>query len=139
MAYELQAVIGREESIRSLAAALPGATVVPLPQGLAMVPLVAALRARIDDRWLQRQSRGTALALVSANIAGGTSGGQIASVWKDGEQVLRIAPAELPGTTDSPISRALRLLGAVRSRPSEDEFEALRLGRHRDTEHWLLP
>ena len=50
---------------------------------------------------------------------------------------LLVAVGERPPTAGSPISQALRALG-VRRGTHFDEFDAVGLGRCRDTEDWLV-
>lgn len=77
------------------------------------------------------------VAYVQAEYFGGT-GEQRAAVWADG--ALALGPLDEPakGTSRqvSPISRALRRLGA-RSSPDKDEFDAVGLYRHRHSDEWV--
>ncbi len=60
-------------------------------------------------------------------------------VWDAGQVVLgHLHQAEDAAIPDvgTPISRALRRLGVTKG-VHQDEFDAVGLGRHRDTEHWL--
>jgi len=62
----------------------------------------------------------------------GGRGGQGAAVFQDGEIVFG------PQWADTgPINRALGLLGVEVAPPAQDEFEAIGLHRHRDTEGWI--
>jgi hypothetical protein len=92
-------------------------------------------------------SRGGAVAYVEAEFFGGT-GSQAAVVWRDGAVVLpptvttdepgeRGERIEL-GDPDWAINRALQVLGAS-AEGAIDEFEAVGLRAHRDTEDWLEP
>ncbi|MFB8000373.1 hypothetical protein ACFC4G_47455 [Streptomyces sp. NPDC056002] len=49
---------------------------------------------------------------------------------------MRLAEGEPSPTTGTPISQALRRLGAAKGN-YVDEFSAVELGRHRDTGDWL--
>ena len=80
------------------------------------------------------------VAYVKADFFGG-AGTQAAQVWDGGEVVLgplQLAEGEPWSVAGSPVSQALRRLGAVRGN-HVDEFDAVGLGRHRHTQHWLLP
>lgn len=59
--------------------------------------------------------------------------------WNDGQVVLgplQLALKEPNPASGSPISQALRRLGVVKG-DHVDEFDAIGLGRHRDTDDWL--
>jgi hypothetical protein len=90
------------------------------------------------DQSLAAWSMQGPVAYVEADYFGGV-GTQIAAVWDAGALVLgplaepetRTAP-----TRSTPISQALRRLG-VSAHGHVDEFDAIGLGRHRDTDNWL--
>jgi hypothetical protein len=97
-----------------------------------------------------RLSQRGAVAYVEADFFG-NSGGQDAIVWQHGAVVMkpmhsfnglaaspRSRPRqECPGAGPCyPINEALRRLGVEKDSQS-DEFDALGLGRHRKTEHWI--
>lgn len=79
------------------------------------------------------------VAYVEAEYFGGV-GSQFAAVWRGGTLVL--GPLILgedeprPAAGWSPISQALRHLG-VTADGHYDEFDAIRLGRHRHVEDWI--
>jgi hypothetical protein len=78
------------------------------------------------------------VAYVEADYFGGT-GQQRAVVWDAGRLALgplNIGVNEAFPAEGSPISRALRHLGAQRGKLG-DEFDAVGLLRHRDTEDWI--
>jgi hypothetical protein len=102
-----------------------------LPDGLSKVP--AAL-----DRLLAACSANGPVAYVEAEFFGGT-GEQAAQVWDSGEVVLgplHLGENEPIPPTGTPISQALRRLGVTKGNHN-DEFDAVGLGRHRDTKDWL--
>ncbi|WP_245821905.1 hypothetical protein [Lentzea waywayandensis] len=107
--------------------------VVPLPQDLVLLPLSAVPGPRQLAEWSLRGP----VAFVDAEFFGGT-GSQRAQVWDQGRSVLgplvREEDDPMPGVT--PISQALRRLGVVKGE-HHDEFDAVGLGRHRDTEDWV--
>ncbi|MFI6153299.1 hypothetical protein ACIBCA_11440 [Kitasatospora sp. NPDC051170] len=120
MSYELQALMGTLELLTVAAAEVPAARVVPLAQGLALIPLTPAVLAalhgpgtgRLADGFelrLAAWSKAGPIACVEAEHLGAT---RRAAVWSDGRLV--------PG--DSTVSRALRLLGARVEPGHEDEF-----------------
>ncbi|MFF0294884.1 hypothetical protein ACFYS8_29275 [Kitasatospora sp. NPDC004615] len=146
MAYVLSAVVAAEPLLRRVAD-LPGTRVVPLAQGLAMLPLPDAVRAALDDgtrpftgfyefpgglqHTLAAWSDAGQIAYIEADIFGGT-GDQSVAVWTRG--ALTLGPLIEPNA--GPISLALRHLGA-HADGHHDEFDAVGLGRHRRTEAWL--
>ncbi|KUH36395.1 MULTISPECIES: hypothetical protein [Streptomyces] len=155
MGYTLQAVIACDEMLRVASREVPGAQVVPLGQGLSLMPMtdevVDAVTDGSDGRdlgfWglpggfdtlLAQWSVAGPVAYVEAEYFGG-DGEQRAAVWADG--ALALGPLDEPtkkrfSRAVSPIPQALRRLGARRSL-GEDEFEAMGLGRHRSTEDWI--
>ncbi|MBF9067265.1 hypothetical protein [Streptacidiphilus fuscans] len=155
MGYELQAVIGGREALRQAVEGLCAARVVELEQGLAMVPMTEALFDEMADAtqdssglgfWflpggfahvLAHWSRAGAVAYVEAEYFGGV-GRQCAAVWSDG--TLSLGPLTLDEdqhipAQGTPVSVALRSLGALRT-TGADEFAAVGLQRHRETESW---
>jgi hypothetical protein len=80
------------------------------------------------------------VAYVEAEFFGGT-GTQSAQVWDAGNVVLgplHLAEGEPSPADGSPISQALQRLGAAKGN-HVDEFDAVGLGRHRETQDWLPP
>ncbi|MFD3353234.1 hypothetical protein [Streptomyces fradiae] len=155
MSYVLEAVIASDEVLRLASRGIPGSRVVPLGQGLSLMPMtdevVAAVTDGSDgralgfrrlpggfDALLAQWSAAGPIAYVEAEYFGG-DGEQRAAVWVDG--ALALGPLDEPtkkrfSRAVSPISLALRRLGA-RSSPGEDEFQAVGLGRHRSNEDWI--
>lgn len=144
MAYTLQALIGDEVVIRT---AVPSdGVVVRLPQGKAMVPLSERMRQSHDIPFLPLTDEGVAaipesiatvaepiavagkVAYVEAEFFGGT-GIQACVTWD------MAAEASQPLLDASAINAALNFLG-VRKGDHHDEFDALGLGRYRDTDDW---
>ncbi|WP_280675290.1 hypothetical protein [Kitasatospora sp. MAA19] len=159
MPYELQALIGTCELLAVAAAEVPVARVVPLAQGLALIPVtpavLSALQSDGDTRkaadgagfgWhpegfelrLAAWSKAGPIACVEADYFGG-SGTQRAAVWDDGRITLgpltsgEFEPSPPEG---SPISRALRRLGARTEEGRVDEFDSVGLSAHRSTDGW---
>ncbi|UJW30437.1 MerR family transcriptional regulator [Saccharothrix sp. AJ9571] len=155
MGYCLQAVIASEPVLRDLAGDIEEACIVPLCQHLWLLPMtdaffdaVTVLDAPEIDGFRETPAGfGSALAAcsakgpvayVEAEFFGG-DGTQVAQVWNDGEVVLgplHLAEDEPFPSIGSPISRALRQLEVAKGEHL-DEFDAVGLGRHRDTEDWL--
>lgn len=146
MAYELDAVIGRQSTIDAVIQELSGAQCVRLTQGVAMIPLTEELLGELrrahgggepqPDRhdlgvkaavagWVRAASRHGLLAHCSAAYVGGM-GAQSAVIWHDGSEIERC---------DS-VNRALSLLG-VTCDEGEDEWDTAGLGRFRQTDRWL--
>ncbi|MGW4527450.1 hypothetical protein [Amycolatopsis sp. NPDC004378] len=155
MGYYLQAVVAAEPVLRTLTDSIEGTCTVPLGQHLSLVPMTDGLfdavtavgAAELDGFWKAPTGFGNALAACSANgpIAYveadyfGGRGTQSAQVWEGGQVVLGpVHSTETEPTPDggSPISQALRRLGAVKGEYF-DEFDAVGLGRHRETDDWL--
>jgi len=128
--------------------------VLDLAQGLGLLPISDELHDRISTTdadamgfWLLPGGFGDVLAAwshsgpmayIEADYFGGT-GQQRAGVWDEGR--LAFGPlhngADEPFPAEgSPISQALRHLGAQRGNQG-DEFDAVGLIRHRDTEDWI--
>jgi hypothetical protein len=102
---------------------------------------------QLDGFWKAPAGFGSALAACSANgpvayveaeYFGGV-GEQSVEVWDSGKVVLGplslAEKAPIPAA-DTPISQALRRLGVTKG-DYHDEFDAVGLGRHRDTDDWL--
>ncbi|MFJ4831332.1 hypothetical protein ACIP79_15620 [Streptomyces sp. NPDC088747] len=172
MAYVLEAVVARDELLRAVSRELAEsgagvgtvAAVVPLAQGLALMPMTDRLFDAVTDGgdgardghsgaegslgfWrlpkgfdgrLARWSAVGPVAYVEAEYFGGV-GEQRAVVWADG--AVALGPLHKPedrpwSSAGSPLSQALRRLGAVAGAIG-DEFQAVGLDRHRDTGDWL--
>ncbi|MFD5779453.1 hypothetical protein ACFVWX_04075 [Streptomyces sp. NPDC058220] len=154
MSYDLKAVIAGSGLLAAVVGGLPSARVVDLRQGLALLPVSDALsdavagadqHCRTDfwslpsgfDRVLAAWSKEGSVAYVEAEYFGGL-GEENVAVWRDGQLVLgplHLVEGELPSSEGTPLCRALRELG-VRAGKREDEFTAVGLGKHRNTEGW---
>ncbi|WP_290051899.1 hypothetical protein [Amycolatopsis solani] len=157
MGYQLQGAIATEPVLRKLAGTAEDACLVPLTQHLCLLPITDALfdavtvagAAKLDVFWKAPAGFGRALAAcstggpvtyVEADYFGG-SGTQSAQVWDGGQVVLgplHLATGKPIPAEGSPISRALRWHGVVKGEHF-DEFDAVGLGRHRETGDWLPP
>jgi hypothetical protein len=143
MGYDIQAIIGKQSELQTHSADFASAVVAPLAGGLALIPITDELLDEVGAagdsgrfykftpavaNWLRTISASGPTAYVEAEFFGGV-GGQGATVWTRGEQLL--AP-----THDShAINIALRLLGILPG-TFHDEFEAVGLPRHRHTDDW---
>ena len=154
MFYILEAVIGPENVLRKVILEQQAAVVVPLGQGIAMVPMTDKLFAAVTDGAPERPlgfwklpggfaavladwSSDGPVGYVEAEYYGGF-GGQRAALWVDGEVSLGPLVADAgrpPPASGSPISQVLRQLGVKRDGQG-DEFDALDLGRHGHTSEW---
>lgn len=143
MGYQLQAIVGKQETLTHGAAAFRQARVVPLTQGFALIPLTDELYDEIGEggaverfaklspgveAWGHRLSASAPVAYLEAEFFGGI-GGQSSVGWAHGSRVL--GPLHSP----TAINEALRRLG-VQADGARDEFEAVGLGRHRNTADW---
>jgi hypothetical protein len=155
--YCLQAVIATDPVLRELAATMPEACIVPLGQHLSLLPMTDVLfdavtlagAPELDGFWKAPAGFGHMVttcsmtgpvAYVEADYFGGT-GTQTVQVWDAGKVVLgplHLAEGEPSPATGTPLSQALRQLGATKGNHF-DEFDAVGLGRHRDTDDWLSP
>lgn len=142
MSYTLQAIIANPDQV-----AIAGSCSVELPQDYILIPFSDAFREIYQIPFLPltdedlvglpdelnslcaRLSETGELAYVEAEYFGGT-GEQSSAVWKGGECVGLFA------FEPSAINLALQLIGVNRD-GMVDEFDALGLGRYRDTERWL--
>lgn len=144
MGFCLQAIIGAQQTMLRHAPDFRNAQVVPLAQGMAMIPLTDELYSEIGvggevdffyklsthvEEWGERISDESPVAYIEADFFG-SIGDQSALVWRDGSRCLG------PLHTGNAINDALHLLGARGNSPL-DEFDSVGLGRHRDTAAWL--
>jgi hypothetical protein len=144
MVFCIQAIIGAHQTLLRHGADFLHANVVPLAQGMAIIPLTDDLYREVGageeadfffklstsvEQWAERISDNEAVAYIEAEFFGG-SGDQSAVVWRDGARLLG------PVHTGNAINEALSLLGALRNNPL-DEFDSVGLGRHRDTAAWV--
>jgi hypothetical protein len=154
MGYILEAVIGPESVLRKAVQGQPAAALVPLGQGIAMVPMTDEFFAAVTDgaserplgfwklpggfeRVLAEWSTAGPVGYVEAEYYGGF-GGQRAALWVDGEVALgplAASAGQQSSSEASPISQVLRQLG-VRRNKRRDEFDVVGLGRHRHTSEW---
>lgn len=143
MAYTLQAIIAK----RGILAELPGARLAALEQDYEMLPFSGAfLRERgipllpLTDEGaaqlpqsIQRTcaalSQKARLAYIEAEFFGGMST-QACALFEHGKMV------QGPLLDDAAINAALVFLG-VEKHSAHDEFDALGLGRHRNTDQWI--
>lgn len=154
MGYVLQAVIASTDLLTASADAVPAASVLPLRQGLSLVPMTDELFDAVTDGtsthslgfWklpggfdtvLASWSHRGPVAYVEAEYFGGI-GSQRAAVWEHGSLIfgpIGLDEGEPTPIDGSPISQALGRLGAV-SGDQADEFDAVGLVQHRDTKDW---
>ena len=156
MAYQLCAMAGRQPVIKA-AGARTGVRAVELGQEIWMLPITRALRTgwvvgampfgqafhflSAEIEAVARQaSRSGAIVYLEAEIFGG-AGDQAAVAWRDGQVCL--GPVTTQGWVQEPsnsaqwpFNRALRELGVARG-DAFDEFDAVGLGKYRNTVDWL--
>lgn len=145
MSYCLQALIGCHDILQGTAN--DALRLVDLPQGYGMMPLTSVARKRLKlpfcpltdgDEDLPVElvnlcseiTRDGCLAYVEAEFFGG-SGTQGSAVFRDGKNAGPIIVDE------HAINDALVEIGVQRLN-HQDEFDALGLGKYRNTEDWLL-
>ena len=144
MGYYLQAIIGKQRTLAHHASEFQHARIVLLAQGIAIIPMTDDLYDEIAEggevdgfyklsqsieEWAQRISTVAPVAYIEAEFFGGT-GGQSAVAWSQGSRVLG------PIHVQHAINEALRFFG-VRVDGAHDEFDAVGLGRHRETADWI--
>ena len=145
MGYCLQALIAKRETLEEHASVFQRARVVTLMQNIAMIPLTDDLYDEIGmggeadgfyklspgvESWAQRFSASGLVGYIEAEFFGGV-GDQGAIAWSRGSRVFG------PVKAQDAINQCLRLLG-VHTRDAHDEFDAVGLGQHRDTNDWIL-
>ncbi|MEV7551527.1 hypothetical protein AB0N89_18040 [Amycolatopsis sp. NPDC089917] len=154
MGFNLQAVVATQVVLSELADTADEAHIVPLGH-LSLLPMTDELFDAVTeadaprlsgfwkmpggfDRRLADCSTSGPVAYLEAEYFGGV-GMQNAQVWDGGQVVLGPLHLEENQPTPpggSPISQALRFLGVDKG-DHHDEFDAIGLGRHRDTGDWL--
>ncbi|MGC4764403.1 hypothetical protein ACLQ20_16235 [Micromonospora sp. DT46] len=155
MGYTLDALIGSVGALHAAASQWPAAVPVPLAHDLALLPMTDELFDAVTDgttervlgfwklpggfdRELSSWSSVGPVGYVEADFFGGV-GSQRAALWVAGELAfgpLFVGEGEPFAPQGSPISQLLARLGVERHR-YRDEFEAVGLGRHRETADWL--
>jgi hypothetical protein len=153
--YTLEAVIGASDAVVAGAVRCPDALVVPLRDNVSLVPMTDELFDAVTDRtsvrpygfWklpggfdrmLASWSAVGPVGYVEAEYFGGV-GSQRAVLWVAGELVLgplHVDEGEPDPSGGSPVSQVLARLGIKRA-GYRDEFEAVGLHQHRETEDWL--
>jgi hypothetical protein len=145
MAYTLQAIVAVADEIQSqlppplrFISLCSDVTLVPLGSeasrhlGIPFLPLTDEGKTEVPSRVMQlceRLSQGRTLAYIEAEFFGG-AGAQACVVFTDGSQVGQ------PLVSEKAINQALQILGVSKG-SAFDEFEAVGLGAHRDTDAWL--
>jgi hypothetical protein len=146
MAFTLQAVIAKSGSfsgplpdklqvvgLRGGIDMLPLTTEVRKSNGIPFCPLLDEGKAEIPPQLLklcEELSNKAALAYIEAEVFGG-AGVQAHALFSEGKAIGQVVVSE------NAINEALRFLGVTRGE-AHDEFEAVGLGQHRDTDRWLV-
>ncbi|MGW4649943.1 hypothetical protein [Kitasatospora sp. NPDC004289] len=142
MSYELNAVIGGFDLLRSLTAGTDGAVVAPLRHGLGLLPVPGPPGGLAPAERLCAWSHRGPLARVEAEFFGG-EGEQTAAVWRAGRRVWGpVSDRDFDGPRQEwPINAALARLGVVPAGTGEavryDLFHQVGLGWERDLDGWL--
>ena len=145
MSYVLQAILADPKALAR--ARLPGARIVPLPQNLAMIPLTALVRrglhladCPLTENEALQPLPDTLLELLGALSAGTRAVYVEARFWAGAglQACVRAEMGQVRGLEVGPvaINSGLAFLG-VDAGGAVDEFEAIGLGRHRETDGWV--
>jgi hypothetical protein len=155
LSYTLEAIVGATTALRAAVDLQPSAVLAPLWRDLALVPMTDELFDAVTDgtgdrplgfwklpsgfdRVLSAWSSAGPVGYVEADFFGGV-GSQRAALWTAGRLVLgplSVDEGEAFTSAGSPISQVLAHLGVPRD-GYHDEFEAVGLGRRRETADWL--
>jgi hypothetical protein len=148
--YSLCALVARTEHLEGTAV-YSKARLVRLGEGLSMIPLSEELLREIQstasgkahsrpagvfefltpplEAWARALSRQGPVAYLETEYLGG-EGYERSAVWQNSE--LALGPFDGAGS----VNQVLQALG-VRTRPGQEAFDAVGLGRHRSLEGWL--
>ncbi|UPL50375.1 hypothetical protein [Hymenobacter sublimis] len=143
MGYSLRAFIGHTHDLQPLATQYDHAVLVEVGQGLSLIPITEVFFDELNMfspseeimpfGCLTRLMEERVLALLGPTHFGyleadyfGGRGGQASLLWQAGQR--SIAP--------SAINSMLRELGVIAT-GHMDEFDTIKLGRHRETEDWV--
>lgn len=157
MAYRLRALVSEPLRLAALAKTAPGVRVVELTKELSLIPLTEAAEAAVPGKdspgpfpglrvggklaaWAAAGSKSGVLAYIEADYGSGKDF-QAAVVWEDGEVSAgpwKDATAWDPreDARERPVNGALRLLGVRHGSEFNDEWDAVALARHIDTDAW---
>jgi hypothetical protein len=151
MGHCLRALVLTEGAAQAAATDLPQVVLIPLAQGLSLVPVTNELFDAISpayggdpdppgpwferlcgatSKWCAGLSFAGSVAYIETEYFGGT-GDQGAAVWDAGGLVY--GPSRAPRDV---INQALRMLGVSRDR-GRDEFDSIGLGRWRGNDDWV--
>lgn len=145
MAYSIEALIGKRDALQAHVSRFKHARIVSMAQEMAILPITDELHKEIGgendatpfykfspqlEEWAKRISQHSPVAYVEAEYFGG-SGNQSAIVWSSGDRILE------PTQSESAINDALKLLNVSAADIAGDEFDAIDLNTHRDTESWI--
>jgi hypothetical protein len=146
MAYTIQALIADDKTLRSVDLEKGVTPLISLPQGRVMLPLTTEVSGRFDIPFLPLTNEGSLtvpdllnklccaasrhglIAYIEAEFFGG-AGTQASALWDRGSLVMG------PIVADDAINQVLRAIGVSKG-GAFDEFDALDLGKHRDTDDW---
>ena len=151
--HDVKALVASTSVLTGLIARLGAATLCPLAQGLALLPItdtvareIAATQTSAEREHalvpdiagglasLAKQLSHTGpVAYISTEYFGG-AGGQDAIVWEEARVILQLS-SEGVEWPNSPVSQALRAIG-IKAEDGKDEFDTVGLGTHRSTDRW---
>lgn len=154
--HDVKALVASTSVLAELIVRFGAATLCPLVQGFAMLPITDAVareiapgRTSIEPENLripdmaagvaniaEELSRSGPVAYISTEYFGG-AGGQDVVVWDGGRVILQLSDGSEGSIAwpNSPVSQALRTIG-VKAEDGKDEFDTVGLGTHRSTDRW---
>lgn len=157
MAYRLRALVAETPRLAALAKSAPGVRVVELTKELSLIPLTEKAEAAVPGQdapgpfaglrvsaklaaWAAAGSKNGTLAYLEADYGSGKDY-QAAVVWEGGDVSAgpwKDATAWDPreDARERPVNGALRLLGVRHGSEFNDEWDAVALARHIDTDAW---
>jgi len=156
--YTLEAILARESTLRGTLEEFPGVKLIPLPQGICMIPMTGLLLQELEIRYQggtkvtrpDYQQFSDSLVPDFERLIKGvdqfarhlSQNGLVAYVEATftggygGHETMMWEKGEIVDGPGHDISTVLRRLGVVRI-SGRDEFDTVGLGRHRSTRQWL--
>ncbi|MCH7386817.1 hypothetical protein MMO39_05815 [Acinetobacter modestus] len=147
MTYMLNAIIVKKSDQHKLTDFYQRATAIDLDDNLSIIPCTHELLDEISqfttsplvgdfnylnekiETQLLQYFQNNPFTYIEADYFGGT-GQQTTIIWENGKRVY------LSQSSNREINKALKFLGVIKTN-DQDEFDKVKLGRHRRTDDWL--